>query len=65
MRCDDLSKEMREQKLPFRCHAFEAACADLDIEHRLTKPRHPWTNGQVKQEAVRLVRERWGYRHNR
>ena len=29
-------KEMRAQKLPFRCHAFEAACADLDIEHRLT-----------------------------
>ena len=42
-------KEMRAQKLPFRCHAFEAACADLDIEHRLTKPRHPWTNGQVER----------------
>jgi transposase InsO family protein len=25
------------------------ACADLDIEHRLTKPRHPWTNGQVER----------------
>lgn len=32
-----------------RCHAFELACADLDIEHRLTKPRHPWTNGQVER----------------
>jgi transposase InsO family protein len=42
-------REMRAQKLPFRCHAFEAACADLDIEHRLTKPRHPWTNGQVER----------------
>jgi transposase InsO family protein len=42
-------KEIRAQKLPFRCHAFEAACADLDIEHRLTKPRHPWTNGQVER----------------
>jgi len=40
---------MRAQKLPFRCHAFEAACADLDIEHHLTKPRHPWTNGQVER----------------
>lgn len=40
---------MRKQKVPFRCHAFEAACADLDIEHRLTKPRHPWTNGQVER----------------
>jgi transposase InsO family protein len=35
--------------MPFRCHAFEAACADLDVEHRLTKPRHPWTNGQVER----------------
>ncbi len=42
-------KEMRVQKLPFRCHSFELACADLDIEHRLTKPRHPWTNGQVER----------------
>lgn len=23
--------------------------ADLDIEHRLTKPRHPWMNGQVER----------------
>ena len=42
-------KAMRAEKMPFRCHAFEAACADLDIEHRLTKPRHPWTNGQVER----------------
>jgi transposase InsO family protein len=39
---------MRAQKLPFRCHAFEAACADLDVEHRLTKPRHPWTTDEVE-----------------
>tara|TARA_R110000751_G_scaffold90592_2_gene177761 strand:- start:9492 stop:10484 length:993 start_codon:yes stop_codon:yes gene_type:complete len=42
-------KAMRAENVPFRCHAFEAACADLDIEHRLTKPRHPWTNGQVER----------------
>jgi transposase InsO family protein len=29
----------------FWAHAFEYACAQLDIEHRLTKPKHPWTNG--------------------
>ncbi len=40
---------MRVNKQPFLCHAFEAAWADLDIEHRLTKPRHPWTNGQVER----------------
>src|ERR687890_805851 len=32
-----------------RAHGFELACARLDVEHRLTKPRHPWTNGQVER----------------
>jgi transposase InsO family protein len=40
---------MRSQGVMFRCHSFELACADLAIEHRLTKPRHPWTNGQVER----------------
>ena len=42
-------RAMRAEKVLFRCHSFEGACADLDIEHRLTKPRHPWTNGQVER----------------
>src|SRR5437016_14475761 len=29
---------------PFRAHAFDFACAQLRIEHRLTKFKHPWTN---------------------
>ena len=33
----------------FRAHAFELACARNDIDHRLTKPKHPWTNGQVER----------------
>src|ERR1700720_3055656 len=33
----------------FRAHAFELACAKNDIDHRLTKPKHPWTNGQVER----------------
>ncbi len=33
----------------FRAHAFEFACAQNDIDHRLTKPRPPWTNGQVER----------------
>jgi transposase InsO family protein len=33
----------------FRAHAFELACARNDIHHRLTKPKHPWTNGQVER----------------
>ena len=42
-------KAMRAANTPFRCHSFELACADFDVEHRLTKPRHPWTNGQVER----------------
>jgi Integrase core domain len=30
-------------------HSFEYACAQLGIERRWTKPKHPWTNGQVER----------------
>lgn len=33
----------------FRAHAFKYTCATNDIEHRTTKPKHPWTNGQVER----------------
>ncbi len=33
----------------FRAHAFELGCAQNGLDHRLTKPRHPWTNGQVER----------------
>jgi transposase len=38
-----------EGKEPFWAHAFEVACARNDVDHRLTKPKHPWTNGQVER----------------
>jgi len=28
---------------------FDIACRQNGIEHRLTKPNHPWTNGQVER----------------
>lgn len=33
----------------FRAHSFELACTQNHIDHRLTKPNHPWTNGQVER----------------
>jgi len=42
-------KEALEKGELFRAHAFELACAKNDIDHRLTKPKHPWTNGQVER----------------
>ena len=48
-------RAMRPQNVLFRCHSFEAACADLDIEHRLTKPCHPWTTDEVEQPLFGLI----------
>lgn len=42
-------KEALEKGEIFHAHAFELACAKNDIDHRLTKPKHPWTNGQVER----------------
>jgi len=33
----------------FRAHVFEHACALADIDHRTTKIKLPWTNGQVER----------------
>jgi transposase InsO family protein len=33
----------------YRLHGFDRVCHEHGIEHRLTKPNHPWTNGQVER----------------
>src|SRR6476646_1933194 len=33
----------------YRLHLFDRICRDHGIEHRFTKPNHPWTNGQVER----------------
>ena len=30
-------------------HMFDMRCREHGIEHRLTKMKHPWTNGQVER----------------
>src|SRR3954468_11245485 len=39
----------RDEPRIYRWHSFEWACEQTRIEHRLTKPRCPWTNGQVER----------------
>lgn len=48
LRADEIKAELAARRL-FRAHSFELACAQNDIDHRLTKPCHPWTNGQVER----------------
>jgi len=42
-------REMLASRQRFRAHAFDYACAQHGIDHRLTKFNHPWTNGQVER----------------
>ena len=39
----------RKQDKPASMHLFNRICQENDIEHRLTKINHPWTNGQVER----------------
>ena len=41
---------------------FDRICAQHGIEHRLTKPNHPWTNGQVER-MNRTLKEATVYRY--
>jgi len=31
-----------------KVHEFDSICLDNNIQHRLTRFKHPWTNGQVE-----------------
>ena len=45
----DLPKNRSGPTAVWRGHPFDRACQRHGIEHRLTKPNHPWTNGQVER----------------
>ena len=40
----------------FGGHVFDRVCDEHGIEHKLTKPYHPWTNGQAER-MNRTVKE--------
>jgi hypothetical protein len=44
----DLPKNRIKPAALWRGHLFDRTCDDHGIEHRLTRPNHPWTNGQVE-----------------
>jgi transposase-like protein len=41
---------------------FDRICEAYGIDHRLTKPKHPWTNGQVER-MIRTLKEATVYRY--
>jgi transposase InsO family protein len=45
----DLPKNRCGPTALLRGHPFDRVCREHGIEHRLTKPNHPWTNGQVER----------------
>jgi hypothetical protein len=57
----DIRKAIEAGKM-FRAHAFEYGCAVANIDHRLTKPNHPWTNGQVER-MNRTIKEATVHRY--
>ena len=45
----DLPRNRDSWTARYRVHRFDQICRANSIEHRLTKPNHPWTNGQVER----------------
>jgi Integrase core domain len=43
------SRRVRSTPATLPLARLRLSCALNDIDHRLTKPRHPWTNGQVER----------------
>jgi transposase InsO family protein len=43
----DLPRNRSKPTAIWRGHPFDRACNEHGVQHRLTKPNHPWTNGQV------------------
>ena len=59
----DLPKNRTGPTAMWRGHPFDRTCHELGIEHRLTKPNHPWTNGQVER-MNRTLKEATVRRHH-
>lgn len=45
----ELPKNRNGPTAQWRFNRFDRICRQHDIEHRLTRPNHPWTNGQVER----------------
>ena len=46
-------------------HIFDRVCRENGIDHRLTKIKHPWTNGQVGRPPLGVCRQTPAGQRNR
>ena len=46
-------------------HIFDRVCRDHEIEHRLTKVKHPWTNGQIERMLLSVCKQTFASQRNR
>ena len=52
-----IKKELKiEPDKPSGTHPFDIVCKDNNIEHRLTKPYHPYTNGMIERFNGRIAK---------
>ena len=51
----DLPKNRDGWTARYRVHRFDQICRANGIEHRLTKPNHPWTTDEVEHPLCRAV----------
>ena len=59
----DLPRNRNGWTARYRVHRFDQICNEHGIEHRLTKPNHPLTNGQVER-INRTIKEATGKRYH-
>jgi transposase InsO family protein len=55
----DLPKNRKGPTAMLRGHPFLRACKHHGIEHRLTKPNHPWTTDIIDKNFFADLRSRW------
>ena len=48
----DLPKNRSGPTAKLRGHPFDRACREHGIEHRLTKPKHPWTTDVIDKRCL-------------
>ena len=55
-----IERVLTDNGTPYRSHTFAAACDELGIGHRFTRPYRPQTNGKVERMNRTLLNE-WAY----